>query len=95
MNRNSSIRTIILFVVMGILVIGLTSCKLPASKGPESSSNGFPVPGESQETGSGIDVSTFATQTAQAIAPFVTLHTSPKPFRQSSPAGSDECTCFS
>ncbi len=73
MNRNSSVRTIILFVVMGILVIGLTSCKLPASKGPESSSNGFPVPGESQETGSGIDVSTFATQTAQAIAPVVTV----------------------
>ena len=73
MNRNSSIRTIILFVVMGILVIGLTSCKLPASKGPESSSDGFPVPGESQETGSSIDVSAFATQTAQAIAPFVTL----------------------
>ena len=52
-------------------MIGLTSCKLPASKGPQSASetnDGFPVPGE---TSSGIDVSTFATQTAQANPPIV------------------------
>ncbi len=73
MNRNSSVRTIILFVVIGLLVIGLTSCKLPASKGPASTSDGFPVPGGSQETGSGIDVSTFSTQTAQAKPGFVTV----------------------
>jgi LysM repeat protein len=67
MNRKSSIRTIIIFMVIGILAIGLTSCKLPASMGPESTSDGFPVPGGSVETSSSIDVSTFATQTAQAL----------------------------
>jgi LysM repeat protein len=71
MNRKSSVRTIIIFLVIGILAIGLTSCKLPASKGPESTSDGFPVPGGSQATGSGIDVSAFATQTAQALPPVV------------------------
>jgi LysM repeat protein len=71
MNRKSSIRTIIIFVVIGILAIGLTSCKLPASKGPETTSDGFPVPSGSEETSSGIDVSAFATQTAQALPPVV------------------------
>jgi LysM repeat protein len=71
MNRKSSIRTIIIIVVIGILAIGLTSCKLPASKGPEYTSDGFPVPTGNEETGSGIDVSAFATQTAQALPPVV------------------------
>ena len=70
MNRNSSLRAIIISVVIGILVIGLTSCKLPASKGPQSTSNGFPAPAGS-ETVSSIDVSTFATQTAQALPPII------------------------
>jgi LysM repeat protein len=70
MNRNPSVRTIIILVVIGIFVFGLTSCKLPASKGPQSTSNGFPAPAGS-ETSSGIDVSTFATQTAQALPPVV------------------------
>ena len=30
MNRNPSVRTIIILVVIGIFVFGLTSCKLPA-----------------------------------------------------------------
>ncbi len=71
MNRKSSVRTIIIYMVIGILAIGLTSCKLPASKGPESTSDGFPVPSGSEETGNGIDVSAFATQTAQALPPVV------------------------
>ncbi len=79
MNRNSSVRTIIILVVIGIVVIGLTSCKLPASKGPQSTSDGFPAPAGSKETGSGIDVSTFATQTAQALPPVVINQTPGEP----------------
>jgi len=68
MNFKRLLRTLILILLIGSFTIGLTSCKLPASKGPQSASatnDGFPVPGETQKTG-GIDVSTFATQTAQA-----------------------------
>jgi LysM repeat protein len=78
MNRKSTIRTIIIFVVIGILAIGLTSCKLPASKGVVSTSDGFPVPGGSEATSSGIDVSTFATQTAQALPPVVISSATPQ-----------------
>lgn len=70
MKRISS-RTFIILLFVGIFMFGLTSCKLPASKGPQSNSNGFPVPGESNQTPGGIDVSTFATQTAQAAPPGV------------------------
>jgi len=77
MNRKSSIQTVIIFVVIGILAIGLTSCKLPASTGPESTSDGFPVPGGSEATSSGINVSTFATQTAQALLPIVNSSATP------------------
>lgn len=77
MNRKSSIQTVIIFLVIGILAIGLTSCKLPASNGPESTSDGFPLPGGSEETLSGINVSTFATQTAQALLPMVISSATP------------------
>lgn len=71
MNPKRPIRIITLLFIIGLLVFGLTSCKLPASKGPSivSETNaGFPVPGETEPT-SGIDVSAFATQTAQAMPP--------------------------
>jgi LysM repeat protein len=70
-------RTFIIILLVGIFVFGLTACKLPASKGPESAtptSKGFPVPGETQPTSSGGNVNTSATQTAQAYAP-VTIPT--------------------
>jgi LysM repeat protein len=72
MKRNNSIRKFILLLLIGLFVFGLTSCKLPASKGPEVTIEGFPVPG-GEATSSGIDVSTFATQTAQALSPFITV----------------------
>ena len=79
MNRIRNSRMLIILVLVGIFAIGLTSCKLPASKGPESNSDGFPVPGGSDETPGGIDVSTFATQTAQATPPVVVASASPVP----------------
>lgn len=69
MNLKRSLRILIMLLLIGSFTLGLTSCKLPASKGPQSGSetgDGFPVPGE---TSSGIDVSIFATQTAQAKPP--------------------------
>jgi len=69
MKLKRSSRTFIILLLIGIIVFGLTSCKLPASKGPQSAeatNEGFPVPGETEQTSGGIDVSTFATQTAQA-----------------------------
>ena len=71
MNRISYSRVFIILVLVGLFAFGLTSCKLPASKGPQSNSDGFPVPGGSDQTPGGIDVSTFATQTAQANPPVV------------------------
>ena len=70
-------RTSIIILLVGIFVFGLTSCKLPASKGPESAnptSEEFPVPGETQQTPVKGTVNTSATQTAQAYAP-VTIPT--------------------
>ena len=61
-------------------MVGLTSCVLPASKGPQTAkgtSDGFPVPGGTEGT-SGINVSTFATQTAQAN-PLVIIETAGLP----------------
>jgi LysM repeat protein len=66
-----------IFVLVGIFIFGLTACKLPASKGPQSNSDGFPVPGGSDQTPGGIDVSTFATQTAQANPPVVVTSSAP------------------
>jgi LysM repeat protein len=71
MNRISYARIFIILVLVGLFAFSLTSCKLPASKGPQSNSDGFPVPGGSNQTPGGIDVSTFATQTAQANPPVV------------------------
>mgnify|MGYP001209346052 CR=1 FL=1 len=76
MKRNNSIHPFILLLLIGLFVFGLTSCKLPASKGPEVTIEGFPVPG-GEATSSGIDVSTIATQTAQALSPFVTVTPAP------------------
>ena len=86
MNLKHALRTLILLLLVGLLVISLTSCKLPASKGPQTTSEtsetgdtsgGFPVPGETEQTSGGIDVNTFATQTAQVNPPVVV--TSPVP----------------
>lgn len=68
MNLKRVLRTSVLFLCMGLVVVGLASCKLPASNGPQSTgqtNGGFPVPGSTEPT-PGIDISTFATQTAQA-----------------------------
>jgi len=70
MEYKRSSRTFFILLLIGILVFGLTACKLPASKGPESAnatSEGFPVPGETQPTSGGSQSSQFATQTAQSI----------------------------
>jgi LysM repeat protein len=79
MNLKRFLRTMVMLLLIGSFTIGLTSCKLPASKGPQTASetnDGFPVPGETQQTG-GINVSTFATQTAQANPPVVIDTSSP------------------
>ncbi len=70
MDLKSTPKLLVLIFFIGLLAIGLTSCKLPASSGPQTTSQteNFPVPGETQ---SGINVSTFATQTAQAAFPIV------------------------
>jgi LysM repeat protein len=71
MNFKRFLRILVMLFLVGSFTLGLTSCKLPASVGPQSSSetgDGFPVPGE---TSGGIDISVFATQTAQAKPPIV------------------------
>jgi LysM repeat protein len=81
MELKRSSRTLIIILLVGIFVFGLTSCKLPASKGPETAnptSEGFPIPGETQPASSGGTVNTSATQTAQAYAP-VTIPTNSPP----------------
>ena len=65
------LRTSILFFALGLVVIGLASCKLPASTGPQTTdqtTEEFPVPGVSQTTNE-IDIAAFATQTEQAKLP--------------------------
>lgn len=71
MNRYTNLRTFTIIAWFIIAIVGLTSCKLPASKGPETTSDLFPVPSEA--TNSGIDVSSFATQTAQAQPVYITI----------------------
>jgi LysM repeat protein len=74
MNFKSHLRILIILMLASLVVIGLTSCVLSASKGPlsgDTTNEGFPVPGETEQTSGGIDVSTFATQTAQAKPPVV------------------------
>ena len=81
MELKRSSRTLIIILLVGIFMFGLTSCKLPASKGPETAnptSEGFPIPGETQPGSSGGTVNMSATQTAQAYAP-VTIPTNSPP----------------
>ena len=81
MKHKHSSRTFLIILLTGILVFGLTSCKLPASKGPEeanATSEGFPVPGETQPTTGGGGVNTSATQTSQAY-PSTTIPTQVPP----------------
>ena len=68
MNARNLIRISILIIVVGIFLFGLGACQLPASKGPQSNSDGFPVPASSEQSG-GLDISTYATQTAQVLLP--------------------------
>jgi len=78
MEYKRSSRTFIIILLIGILVFGLSACKLPASKGPESAnatSEGFPVPGETQPTSGGSQPNTTASQTAQTFP----TGTSPSP----------------
>jgi LysM repeat protein len=80
MKHKRSSRNLIMILLILIFVFGLTSCKLPASQGPESASatsQGFPVPGETQGTTDGNNVNTSATQTAQAIPPVVITQVPP------------------
>lgn len=59
------------FLLLGILVLGLSSCELHASTGPETpatTSEGFPVPGETQQTTGGGSI-TFPTATVPAYPP--------------------------
>jgi len=67
MNPKRYVRILVLISLIGLVVLGLTSCKLPASKGPGTTetSDGFPLPGDTAT--SSINISTFATQTAQAM----------------------------
>jgi LysM repeat protein len=75
MQLKRSFRTLILLLLIGSFTIGLESCRLPASKGPQEdleASEGFPVPGETKvappTAGAGV---TSATQTAQVSLPVV------------------------
>lgn len=73
MNRKHFFHITVMLLLSGLVVLGLASCKLPASKGPQTTSeatNSFPLPGTTEQTG-GINVSLFATQTAQAKLPQV------------------------
>jgi len=73
MKLKRSLRIPVLLLLIGLVATGLTSCQLPASEGPQSASgtnDGFPVPGSAEPT-SGINISVFATQTAQAKPPEV------------------------
>jgi LysM repeat protein len=83
MNHKRVLRTSIFCFLGGLIVIGLASCQLPASNGPQSTSetnDGFPIPGNTATPG-GINVSIFATQTAQARSRVVipTSNTNPYP----------------
>jgi hypothetical protein len=54
MNLKRFSRTFAILLLIGLFAIGLTSCKLPASKGPQSANatgEGFPVPGEPNRGG--------------------------------------------
>ena len=59
-----------LILLVGMLAISLSACKLPASQGvatATSAGGSFPVPDSTNQNMGGIDVSAFSTQTAQAV----------------------------
>ncbi|RPI26377.1 MAG: LysM peptidoglycan-binding domain-containing protein [Chloroflexota bacterium] len=64
------IKHILLVLVIGLLVIGVSGCRLPASTPPVTTptegEGGFPVPGDGTETMGLFE--TIATQTAAALA---------------------------
>lgn len=69
MNPKHSFRTVIFLLLLVLVLFGLTGCRLPASRGPDSASptsENFPVPGETQQQPTAVDVSVFATPTTQA-----------------------------
>jgi hypothetical protein len=69
MNIQRFIRFTTFLLLVGMLAAALTACELTASEGPVTATpvgGNFPIPGTDQNMG-GIDVSTFSTQTAQAM----------------------------
>ncbi len=69
MRTHRLLRFTTFFLLVGMLAVALTACELSASQGPETATpvgGNFPIPGTDQNMG-GIDVSTFSTQTAQAM----------------------------
>lgn len=69
MNTHRFLRFATFFLLVGILAAALSACELSASEGPATATpagGSFPIPGTDQNMG-GIDVSTFSTQTAQAM----------------------------
>jgi len=90
MDLKRVLRTSVLLLLSGMVLIGLASCQLPASEGPQSSSepsDGFPLPGSTATSGV-IDVSIFATQTARARPPVVSPTEAPNvpPATETEPA---------
>ena len=82
MNLRRSIRTLYMLLLIGMILFGLASCRLPASSGPQAegtTSESFPVPGETGQAPGEIDVNVFATQTAQIILPVVITSGGPTP----------------
>jgi len=74
MDLKRSFRALMLLLLVSLLTIGLASCRLPASQGPQTestTSEGFPVPGETEQTSGEIDLTQFATQTARVSLPVV------------------------
>jgi LysM repeat protein len=74
MNLKRLFRALVMLLLIGLIVFGLASCRLPASKGPQedlATSEGFPVPGETEQVPGSVDTTTSATQTAQVSLPVV------------------------
>jgi LysM repeat protein len=74
LNLKRSLRAVMMLLLVGLVVFGLASCRLPASKGPQAeatSTEEFPVPGGTEQVPSSSGVAGSATQTAQIILPVV------------------------
>jgi LysM repeat protein len=74
MNLKRSFRALVMLLLFGLVLFGLTSCRLPASKGPQlegTASEEFPVPGVTEQITGPVDVTAFATQTARVSLPVV------------------------